>query len=246
MNLIKVKSSNIAAVGWEAGTLRILFIEGASYDYCKVPSKLFHQLLEAKSKGGFFQEYINGKFKHMKVNPEKEGDVMAKSKQQRAAEERAQAAAPKAAQPVAVAEQPKPAPATAAPLPTPSKQTATLDKLKAAWTEKKVDLSNMTIKDDGKFKLIIVDAGWPTIRVGNSGGITVMELRSYANAFDAAVDGLTLYQKQQARDQKKVAQPAVAAAAPPAPTPAPAAKSETVTAKKAKAHAQIEQEMQTA
>ena len=92
-----------------------------------------------------------------------------KNKQQKAAEERAQAAAPKAAQPAAVAEQPKVA---AAPLPTPSKQAETINKLKAAWTERKVDLSKMTIKDDGKFKLIVVDAGWPTVQIGPTGGIT--------------------------------------------------------------------------
>jgi hypothetical protein len=46
----------------------------------------------------------------------------------------------------------------------------------------------------------------------------VLELKSYARAFDAAMDGLALYQKQQGREQKKSA------------APAPAAKNETVTA----------------
>ena len=157
-----------------------------------------------------------------------------KNKQQKAAEERAQAAAPKAAQPVA--EQPKQA-APAQSLPTPSKQTATIEKLKEAWTAKKVDLSKLQVKDDGKFKLLIVDAGWPTVQIGPTGGITVLELRSYAKAFDAAIDGLALYQKQNDRDRKKTAAPA--------PPPAPAAK-ETPTARKTKAHAQIEQQMQPA
>lgn len=156
------------------------------------------------------------------------------NKGQKQAAERSKTTQP-AAQPAAVAEQPKVATAPAA-VATPSKQQTTIDKLKAAWTERKVDLSKLQVKDDGKFKLLIVDAGWPTVRVGNSGGITVMELRSYANAFDAAVDGLALYQKQNARDQKKVA---VAAPAPPA---APAAK-QTVTAKKQKADAAVEQQL---
>jgi hypothetical protein len=128
--------------------------------------------------------------------------------------------------PAAVAEQPKPTPApaataqpaTAAPA-QPNKQQQTIEKLQEGWKAKGVDLSKLTIKDDGKFKLLIVDAGWPTVQVGNSGGITVLELKSYAKAFDAAMDGLSLYQKQQAREQKKAA---AAAPAPPA-AKAPAA-----------------------
>src|ERR1700722_1788337 len=111
-------------------------------------------------------------------------------------------------------------PATAAPA-QPNKQTQTIEKLQEGWKAKGVDLSKLAIKDDGKFKLLIVDAGWPTVQIGPTGGITVLELKSYAKAFDAAMDGLSLYQKQQAREQKK------AAAAAPAP---PAAKAEKQTA----------------
>jgi hypothetical protein len=124
------------------------------------------------------------------------------------------------------AEQPKAAEPKAATQPAtpaqPSKQDATIEKLKAGWTAKGVDLSKMTIKDDGKFKLLIVDAGWPTVQVGNSGGVVVLELRSYqCSGFDAALDGLARYEKQNSRDSKK-------AAAAPAPAiaksePAPAA-----------------------
>jgi hypothetical protein len=115
---------------------------------------------------------------------------------------------------------PTPAPATpaiaaaAAPA-TPSKQDLTLAKLKAGWEAKKVDLSKMTIKDDGKFKNVIVAAGWPTVRIGASGGITVMELKSYPDAFTAAMEGFERYAKQQEREAKKVA--AAAAPAPAAP-----------------------------
>jgi hypothetical protein len=128
-------------------------------------------------------------------------------------------------QPAAVAEQPKPTPAPAATVqpataaPAQPKQQQTIEKLQEGWKAKGVDLSKLAIKDDGKFKLLIVDAGWPTVQVGNSGGITVLELKSYAKAFDAAMDGLSLYQKQQAREQKKAA---AAAPAPPA-AKAPAA-----------------------
>lgn len=98
---------------------------------------------------------------------------------------------------------------------TPSKQDQTIAALKAAWLEKKIDLSKLIVKDDGKFKLLIVDQGWPTVQVGASGGIVVLELRSYTKAFDAAINGKELFEKQNARDQKKAT-----AAQPPAPAPA--------------------------
>lgn len=87
----------------------------------------------------------------------------------------------------------------------PSKQDATLAKLKAGWEEKKVDLSKMTVKDDGKFKNVIVAEGWPTVRIGASGGIAVLELKSYPDAFTGAMEGLERYTKQKARDEKAVA-----------------------------------------
>ena len=94
------------------------------------------------------------------------------------------------------------APATATPA-TANKQTATIEKLKAGWTAKGVNLDKLSVKDDGKYKLLIVDAGWPTVQVGNSGGVTVLELKSYPDAFTAAMEGLERYTKQQAREQKR-------------------------------------------
>lgn len=37
MNMVPVNSSNLAAVGYECGTLRILFNSGWMYDYMGVP-----------------------------------------------------------------------------------------------------------------------------------------------------------------------------------------------------------------
>jgi hypothetical protein len=137
---------------------------------------------------------------------------MGKNKQQAATEARVKKTTSEV-QPQPVAEQPKPEvkataaiPATATPAPTqPSKQMQTIEKLKEGWTAKGVNLDKLTVKDDGKFKLVIVDQGWPTVQIGPTGGITVTELKSYAKAFDAAMDGLALYAKQQAREQKKAA-----------------------------------------
>jgi len=244
MDLRKVKSTNLSAVGWQAGTLRILFQTGSAYDYFDVPAELFKQLMESDSKGTFFQDHVVGAFKFKKVNPEKERKTMGMNKQQREAAKRAkQTSAVQPAAAVAVAEPPKAEPQPAA-QPTPAnKQTATFDKLKEAWTAKGVDLSKMEVKPDGKFVLITVAAGWPAIQIGPTGGITLPQIRSYAKAFDAAVDGLALYEKQKARDTKKTAAPAPAPKAAPAPA-APA--KETPTAKKGKAHQQIEQQLQSA
>jgi len=136
---------------------------------------------------------------------------MGKNKQQAATEARVKkATAPAATQEVhqPAVEQPKPAaaPAVAAPAAAPaqaSKQQVTLDKLKEAWTAKGVDLSKLEAKPDGKFLLVTVAPGWPIIQLGPTGGIVLPQIRSYAKAWDAAIDGLAVFQKQQARDQKK-------------------------------------------
>jgi hypothetical protein len=144
---------------------------------------------------------------------------MGQNKAQKQAEERAAKKATTPAQQAEVKQEEVKAngKATTA-TPAPNKQDQTIEQLKAGWAAKGVNLSKLTIKDDGKFKLLIVDAGWPTVRIGNSGGITVVELKSYAKSFDAAMNGLNLFQKQQAREAKKIAaatvQPAVTKSAP--------------------------------
>jgi len=142
---------------------------------------------------------------------------MGQNKAQREAATRAKKASASEVQPAAgdtgkVNEQPKPTPApatpaaTPAPAPTqPNKQMQTIEKLKEGWTAKGVNLDKLTVKDDGKFKLVVVAEGWPTVQIGPTGGITVLELKSYAKAFDAAMNGLALYDKQKAREQKKAA-----------------------------------------
>jgi uncharacterized coiled-coil protein SlyX len=200
--------------------------------YASVPQSVYSLLLASPSMGEFFREHIKDHYRFRKINPVKERITMKK-----------QAATAKPAT------QPQPAPAAPAPAPTPaaatvaaptpaqpSKQEATIAKLKDAWIERKVDLSKMQVKQDGKFVLITVADGWPVVQIGASGGIVLPEIRSYPKAFDAAVDGLAVYTKQKERDAKKATTVAVA------PTPTPAQpKAETPAAKKAKAHAQLEQ-----
>jgi len=63
----------------------------------------------------------------------------------------------------------------------------------------------MTEKHDGKFCLLQPTPEWPLVRVGPTGGIELPQIRSYAKAWDAALDGLAVLTKQQQRDQKKAA-----------------------------------------
>jgi len=243
VDLVKVKSTNISAVGYDrqAGILRVLFLEGSMYDYMGVPAGLHNQLMTTDSKGQFFKDHIREQYNFTKVNPEKERKTMGQNKAQKQAAERAKKATAPEVQPQPAVAEPTPTPAPPAAAPA-SKQTATLDKLKVAWTERKVDLSKMTIQPDGKFILVTVDEGWPVVQIGASGGIVLPQIRSYAKALDAAIDGLSLFQKQNARDAKK----ATASAPKPAPaTPPPAAaQKETPTAKKQKADAALEQQLQ--
>jgi hypothetical protein len=237
VDLQKIKSTNLAAVGYDkhSQTLRILFLAGAAYDYEQVPQGLYAALMAAQSKGEFFREHIKDQYRFRKINPAKERITMSKK----------QAAAPKPAtqsQPAPPAPTPTPAATVAAPA-TPSRQQVTLDKLTEAWKAKGVDLSKMTITDDGKFKLIVVDAGWPTVQIGASGGVTVLELKSYASAFDAALIGKELFDKQKSREAKKSSQPAPAPTTPQQSAPAAPQQKETPAVRKGKRHEAIEQQL---
>lgn len=148
---------------------------------------------------------------------------MSKTNQQKQAEERAV----KKSTPAPAAEQPKAAePKAVAATQTPNKQQVTIDKLTAAFKEQRqIEIKPSMLVQDGKFINVMLGKGWPTIRVGNSGGITVMELKSYTSAFEAAIDGDKRLAKQTEREQKKAAAAApVAKAAAPDASPAIKAK----------------------
>lgn len=153
-----------------------------------------------------------------------ESKSMGKNKTQQAAEERAT----KKSTPAPAAEQPKAAEpkAVAATQPaTPNKQQLTIDKLTAAFKEQRqIEIKPSMLVQDGKFINVMLGKGWPTIRVGNSGGITVMELKSYTSAFEAAIDGDKRLAKQTEREQKKAAAAAPVKAAAPDASPAVKAK----------------------
>jgi hypothetical protein len=131
-----------------------------------------------------------------------------------------------------------------APVPTINKQTETLNKLKALWTARGITLEKMEVRQDGKYVLVTVAAGWPEIKIGPSGGGEIPALRSYQKFFDACIVADELLKKQAERDAKK-ASPATPAKPESTREVAPAAGSkETPAKKKAKQHEAIESRMQ--
>jgi len=155
---------------------------------------------------------------------------MARNKARQAAAERAKkSAAPVAAdaevqqQPVGkpnekTLEAPATQPATPAPVAAVSKQQQAIETLRAGWTARGVNLDKLTVRGNGKFTLLVVADGWPTVRLAPTGGITVLELKSDTKAFDAAMNGKELYDKQKAREQEKATATAPAQPAAKAPT----------------------------
>jgi len=64
MNMIQVDSSAIHSIGYDAISqkMQIRFTQGKTYIFCLVPQKLFDELLEAPSKGIFYDEHIRNKY----------------------------------------------------------------------------------------------------------------------------------------------------------------------------------------
>lgn len=64
-----VKSSNMAAIGYDAPTktLELHFTSGSKYRYADVPQSIFDTLLQSDSIGSFFATEIRGKYASTKV-----------------------------------------------------------------------------------------------------------------------------------------------------------------------------------
>lgn len=129
-------------------------------------------------------------------------------------------------------------PEPAAPAATPTKQETTLMKLSVELAKRDVTVKPEMLTADGKFLLLNIGPAWPTIRIGAAGGIELPQIRSYPKAFEAACEADKLWEKQQARDQKKVA-----LATAPATKPE-VKKEETAASKKEQQHAQIEKQIE--
>ena len=70
MRMVAVESSTLAAVGYDAGrkVLALEFSSEAIYHYFGVPAAVHQSLLNASSKGTFFNRNIRGWFAHRRMS----------------------------------------------------------------------------------------------------------------------------------------------------------------------------------
>jgi hypothetical protein len=64
MDMVRVISSAITAVGYDAttGRMKITFKQGRTYDFCRVPSHVYQGLMTAASKGSYFDRVIKDRY----------------------------------------------------------------------------------------------------------------------------------------------------------------------------------------
>lgn len=64
MQMIPVRSSAITAVGYDPVTkrMKITFKQGRTYDFCGVPPEVHQGLVNAGSKGGYYDRVIRDRY----------------------------------------------------------------------------------------------------------------------------------------------------------------------------------------
>jgi hypothetical protein len=62
MQLQSVSSSAIAAIGYEDGTLAVMFHNSGTYYHHGVSYELFERFMRSGSKGAFYNAYIRGRY----------------------------------------------------------------------------------------------------------------------------------------------------------------------------------------
>lgn len=67
MRMIPVSSSNIASVGYEAGTLYVSFNSGGLYAYSGVPESVYQGLMSASSHGSYLARYVKGVYPYRRI-----------------------------------------------------------------------------------------------------------------------------------------------------------------------------------
>lgn len=69
MEMIPVTSSNVEALGYDAGsgTLQVEFKNGSTYQYFDVPETVFQELRVAGSVGAYLSSNIKGVFRFSRV-----------------------------------------------------------------------------------------------------------------------------------------------------------------------------------
>lgn len=64
MEMIRVSSSAISAIGYDAETMRmcIRFTSGDTYIFCRVPVHVYDSFMQSSSKGSYYQNRIRGRY----------------------------------------------------------------------------------------------------------------------------------------------------------------------------------------
>jgi hypothetical protein len=63
VEMISVNSSAIRAVGYDGHTLTVEFHSGRIHDHPGVPYSVYVGLMQAASKGSFYNQYIRGRYR---------------------------------------------------------------------------------------------------------------------------------------------------------------------------------------
>lgn len=65
MEMIPVNSSAISAIGYNSVDLhlKIKFVQGHTYGFCRVPQSVFDGLYRARSKGAYYNDHIKDRYK---------------------------------------------------------------------------------------------------------------------------------------------------------------------------------------
>jgi hypothetical protein len=79
MKLQPIRSSLIAAIGWENFTLYIKMKGGRAYKYTDVPIEVYLAALGYSSAGVWYNECVKGKYESQPWNPEQENDALPKA-----------------------------------------------------------------------------------------------------------------------------------------------------------------------
>jgi hypothetical protein len=63
VEMIRVSSRAIRAIGYDGSNLTVEFHSGKVYDHPHVPYSVYAGLMSASSKGAYYNEHIRGKYK---------------------------------------------------------------------------------------------------------------------------------------------------------------------------------------
>lgn len=62
MEMKQVNSSSIAKIGYKYRTMNVEFVNGKSYEFKKVPRRVFDTFRKSNSLGAFFNDEIRNKY----------------------------------------------------------------------------------------------------------------------------------------------------------------------------------------